>query len=119
MKDDDLVGKLAARARLEPGQVRAVLAALTEVSCEHERSGQPLPLAELGLARCYGFRAGGQTASRQPCDAGVEQLIDDARRHPLGVEFLLEGETGCVAAIFGTHAFAVDAARLRLTSSDA
>lgn len=120
MRDDDLVGKLAARAGLEPGQVRAVLAALAEVSCEHERSGQPLPLAELGLARCYGFRPGApNAASRQHCDSGVEQLIDDARRHPLGVEFLLEGETGCVAAIFGTHAFAVDAARQRLTSSDA
>lgn len=119
MRDDDLVGKLAARAGLEPVQVRAVLAALTEVSCEHERSGQPLPLAKLGLARCYGFRPGARAASRQHCDSRVEQLIDDARRHPLGVEFLLEGETGCVAAIFGTHAFAVDAARQRLTSSDA
>lgn len=119
MKDDDLVGKLAARAGLEPAQVRAVLAALTEVSCEHERSGRPLPMAELGLARCYGFRPGSRPAAeRQPCDSGVEQLIADARRHPLGVEFLLQGEPGCVAAVFGTHAFAVDAARQRLTSSD-
>lgn len=120
MKDDDLVGKLAARAGLEPVHVRAVLAALTEVSCEHEQAGQPLPMAALGLARCHAFRPrASQAASAQACDAGVEQLIAQARRHPLGVEFLLEGEPGCVAAIFGTHAFAVDAARQRLTSSDA
>lgn len=121
MTSGDLVGMLAARAGLEPAQVRAVLAALSEVTCEHERAGQPLPLAALGLARCHGLRpdAGPAAApAQQPCEAAVERLIAEARRHPLGIEFLLEGEPGCVAATFGTHAFTVDAARQRLGSSN-
>ena len=120
MTEAELVGKLAARAGLEPAQVRAVLAALSEVTCEHERAGQPLPLAALGLARCYGFRPAGPavSAAEAPCEAAVERLIAEARRHPLGLQFLLEGEPGCVAATFGTHAFTVDAARQRLGSSN-
>ena len=119
MTERDLVAELADRAQVAPEQVRAVLDALAEVTCEHERAGQALPLAALGLARCYGFRrAAAPSPAQQPCDASVEQLIADARRHPLGIEFLLEGEPGCVAATFGTHAFTVDAARQRLGSSN-
>jgi len=121
MTSGDLVGMLAARAGLEPAQVRAVLAALSEVTCEHERAGQPLPLAALGLARCHGLGPGADQSAapaQQPCEAAVERLIAEARRHPLGIEFLLEGEPGCVAATFGTHAFTVDAARQRLGSSN-
>lgn len=121
MTDRDLVAKLAARAGLEPEQVQDVLAALSEVTCEHERAGQPLPLSQLGLARCYGFRPAGSRATslaEPPCESAVERLIAEARHHPLGLEFLLEGEPGCVAATFGTHAFTVDAARQRLGSSN-
>lgn len=41
----------------------------------------------------------------------VAALIDRAARHPLGVDFLLRGAPGAVAATFGVHAFVVDAAR--------
>ena len=53
-----------------------------------------------------------------PSAADVDALIAAARPHPLGVEFLLTGELGCVAATFHTHAFTVIAARERLAKSE-
>ncbi len=50
----------------------------------------------------------------EPRPGEVDVLIEAARRHPLGLEFLDEGELGCVAVTFGVHAFTVDAARRRL-----
>ena len=41
----------------------------------------------------------------------VEELIVAARKHPLGIEFLLEGDLSSVAIMFGAHAFTVEAAR--------
>ena len=50
--------------------------------------------------------------STQPED--VDQLIDRAREHPLGIDFLQKGMLDSVAAIFGVHAFVVDSARDKL-----
>lgn len=44
----------------------------------------------------------------------VEDLIARARKHPLGLTFLLTGLLGSVAIAFGAHAFTVEAARERL-----
>ena len=44
-------------------------------------------------------------------DPAVLELIEQADRHPLGREFLLEGALDAVAATFATHAFTVDRAR--------
>ena len=44
----------------------------------------------------------------------VEDLIARARKHPLGVGFLLTGLLGSVAVALGAHAFTVEAARERL-----
>lgn len=44
----------------------------------------------------------------------VDDLIARARRHPLGLEFLLTGLLGSVAIALGVHAFTVEAARARL-----
>ena len=44
----------------------------------------------------------------------VDDLIARARKHPLGVDFLLHGYLGTVAISFGAHAFTVEAARARL-----
>lgn len=121
MTESDLVHELAVRAHVAPDQVRAVLDALAELTCEQERAGQPVPLAALGWMRSYDFPPAAGPASPpepQTCEAAVERLIAAARRHPLGLEFLLEGEPGCVAATFGTHAFTVDAVRQRLGSSN-
>jgi hypothetical protein len=52
-----------------------------------------------------------------PTDAEVDALIAKATAHPLGLDYLRDGELGSVAAAFGTHAFTVIAARERLTNS--
>jgi hypothetical protein len=53
-----------------------------------------------------------------PDPAEVGALIESAGGHPLGVDFLLGGELGSVAATFHTHAFTVLAARERLAKSE-
>lgn len=54
----------------------------------------------------------------KPSPQQVEELIAAADKHPLGKEFLLEGDLGAVAITFETHAFTVEAARDRLKDSD-
>ncbi len=49
-----------------------------------------------------------------PTEADVDALIARASADSLGVDFLVNGELGCVAVSFGTHAFTVVAARERL-----
>jgi inosine-uridine nucleoside N-ribohydrolase len=44
----------------------------------------------------------------------VDALIDRAKSHPLGTEFLSQGSLDSVAAAFQAHAFTVEAARERL-----
>lgn len=44
----------------------------------------------------------------------VDDLIARARKHPLGLEFLLSGFLASVAIALGAHAFTVEAARERL-----
>lgn len=46
-----------------------------------------------------------------PSDREVADLIAAAASHPLGIEFLLNGELCAVATMFRVHAFTVDAAR--------
>jgi hypothetical protein len=41
----------------------------------------------------------------------VESLLEAARQHPLGERLLVEGPLDAVAALFGVHAFVIDAAR--------
>lgn len=48
---------------------------------------------------------------QDPAPQKVEELIVAARNHPLGIEFLLEGDLSSVAITFGAHAFTVEAAR--------
>ena len=49
-----------------------------------------------------------------PSDEDVQQLIRRAGGHALGPEFLVNGAQDAVAAVFGVHAFVVDAARAHL-----
>ena len=50
-------------------------------------------------------------APAAPAPPEVHGLVEQARRHPLGLDFLLRGAANAVAATFGVHAFLVDAAR--------
>ncbi len=47
----------------------------------------------------------------------VDELIARAEKHRLGIEFLLDGYLGSVAAEFGAHAFTVEAARAKLRNA--
>lgn len=94
MKDADLVAELASRAHVQETTVRAVLGALAHVADE--------PAEETVAA------AGATTP------LSVDALIERAKAHPLGLDFLLHGHLGSVAATFGAHAFTVEAARDRL-----
>jgi hypothetical protein len=96
MDNIELIEELAARAGVGPEQAKAVLGALASMGGAHGLPGH--------AARFTGLRY-------EPSPLEVERLIDGARAHSLGLRFLLEGELGCVAATFRTHAFTVDAAR--------
>jgi hypothetical protein len=48
----------------------------------------------------------------------VDEVIARARRHPLGLQFLLSGLLTSVAAALGAHAFTVEAARSRLRKQE-
>ncbi|MCE9584833.1 MAG: hypothetical protein K8T20_20270 [Planctomycetes bacterium] len=48
----------------------------------------------------------------------VDELIERAKKHPLGVEFLSRGYLDSVAAGLETHAFTVEAARERLRNEE-
>ncbi|MHC4948244.1 MAG: hypothetical protein ACYTG1_08275 [Planctomycetota bacterium] len=52
----------------------------------------------------------------EPSPVEVEDLIRRAADHDLGTDFLREGALDSVSAIFGVHAFVVDAARARLAA---
>ena len=49
----------------------------------------------------------------------VDDVIARAHEHPLGIDFLLHGQLGCVAVSLGAHAFTVEAARAKLLAANA
>ncbi len=58
-------------------------------------------------------------SSYVPSDREIADLIAAAASHPLGIQFLLEGELCAVATMFRVHAFTVDAARERIRAEGA
>jgi len=54
-----------------------------------------------------------------PSEREISELIAAAAGHPLGIQFLLEGQLCAVATMFQVHAFTVDAARERLRTQGA
>ena len=104
MADPDLIDDLARRAGVSKADAEAVLEALGTLA--PERVSELLHRASPGPAHAptrYLFNA-----------LDVEALIEAARKHPLGLEFLLNGDLSAVAATFQAHAFTVDAAREHL-----
>ena len=53
--------------------------------------------------------------TNKPTSEEVQNLIERAKSHDLGIEFLVNGSLEAVAATFGVHAFVVDGARDRLS----
>jgi hypothetical protein len=50
-----------------------------------------------------------------PTETEIQDLIERANSHNLGIEFLLNGSLDAVAATFGVHAFVIDGARDQLS----
>jgi hypothetical protein len=46
-----------------------------------------------------------------PTSDQIAKLIAAARNHPLGTNFLLEGDLCAVAVIFGAHVFTIECVR--------
>lgn len=47
----------------------------------------------------------------RPAPEDIQELIAAAHEHSMGIDFLLDGDLGSVAAMFRVHAFTVEAAR--------
>ncbi|MFH2202875.1 MAG: hypothetical protein ABIJ96_07160 [Elusimicrobiota bacterium] len=58
----------------------------------------------------------GTFAQYRPSPEEVDALIARAKAHPLGLDYLLEGEADSISATFGVHAFVIDSARDLLTA---
>jgi hypothetical protein len=109
MGDTEFVNELARRAGVSRDDTAAVLEALARFAPGH------LPGAESSSAGDVDFPV---TATMQTGSDEVASLIAEAGRHPLGLEFLLEGDLAAVAITFRSHVFTVEAAR-RLLRPDA
>jgi len=104
MADPKLVDDLARRAGVSRADAEAVLEALGALAPERvPELLRPLSRGPAPAPARYMFNA-----------LDVEALIAAARQHPLGLEFLLNGDLSAVAATFQAHAFTVDAARQQL-----
>jgi hypothetical protein len=104
MADPTLIDDLARRAGVSRADAEAVLEALGTLA--PERVSELLRRSSRGPA---------PAPARYVINAlDVEALLDAARNHPLGLEFLLNGDLSAVAATFQAHAFTVDAARQQL-----
>ena len=110
MNDSHLIAELVRRSKVSPSDAEAVVDALAELAAEGRlgASSRTWPGAEPAA------QATGEPF--MPTRADVDALIATARRHPLGVDFLIGGHLGSVAATFKAHAFTVEAARARLWS---
>lgn len=107
MADSKLIVDLAQRAGVSQADTKAVLDALRALAPERLPSPRP-PIAGPSPA-----------ASRCGTDPDeIETLIARATTHPLGLDFLLDGDLSAVAIMFGAHAFTVDAARRQLRAHE-
>ncbi len=108
MTESELLSEVARRSGVPRTHVEAVLAVLAEIRHEERKEREtPVPPADAGAPLRY-------APSYTPGADEVARLIAAATAHPLGLEFLLEGNLCAVATMFGVHAFTVDAARQRL-----
>ena len=113
MSHSQLIDELVQRANVSPADADAVLAALLELAAEGRLAAAPWAQT-LGAAATSSSPWTPPADRYVPCPSDVEALIAEARRHPLGIDFLLGGHLGTVAVAFKTHAFTVEAARERI-----
>jgi hypothetical protein len=108
MNDAELLRELSFRSGLPETAVVLVVQELRELI----RDGIIDPTALPDFAATLHPAVTDQPDPRDP--SLVEALIAKAKRHPLGMEFLLSGLLASVAIALGAHAFTVEAARAKL-----
>jgi hypothetical protein len=109
MADTEFVNELARRAGVSRADAAAVLEALARFAPENVSGVESSSAADAEFP---------VTPTMRPASDEVASLIAEAGRHPLGLEFLLEGDLAAVAITFRAHVFTVEAAR-RLLRPDA
>jgi len=106
MNHASLVRDVVARTGLPEATVETLVAALADlVRGSHVREadlvgailGSPVPT--------------GPSAADPRDPVAIAELVEKAKAHPLGLDYLRQGHLGSVAATFETHAFTVLAAR--------
>lgn len=106
MNHASLVQDAATRSGLPVSTVESVVGALADLVHHSHMSPDELLHALLGGPDPL------HALSVDPRDPSVvAELVERARAHPLGIDFLKGGHLGSVAATFETHAFSVLAAR--------
>ena len=114
MTEAELLRELSQRTGLPESAAELVLRGLRDLVHEGD-----LEAGEVLAARPEAVAAPPRPPANPEDPRLVEDLIARARRHPLGVEFLLSGLLGSVAIALGVHAFTVEAARRRLRKEEA
>ena len=114
MTEAELLRELSQRTGLPESAAELVLRGLRDLVHEGD-----LEAGEVLAARPEAVAAPLRPPANPEDPRLVEDLIARARRHPLGVEFLLSGLLGSVAIALGVHAFTVEAARRRLRKEEA
>ena len=106
MNHATLVHDAARLSDLPEATVEAVVAALADLVHRSRVSPDELLHALLGAEDALQPRP---VDPRDP--SAVAELVEKAKAHPLGLDYLKGGHLGSVAATFETHAFTVLAAR--------
>jgi hypothetical protein len=116
MNESDVVRELSLKTGLPKSATEAVLKGLREMI--HDGVIDATILVAGGESPVFLPRPVPRAAD--PRDPGlIDDLIARARKHPLGLEFLLSGFLASVAIGLGAHAFTVEAARARLRKEQA
>ena len=106
MNHSSLVKHASSKSGVSEAAVEAVVATLADLVHNGDASGDELLHALLGAA---------EPLHAHPVDPRdpvlVADLVERAKTHPLGLDYLKGGHLGSVAATFETHAFTVLAAR--------
>lgn len=123
MNESELLRELSRKTGLPESAAELILRAERELVHDGVLDPAILTVAQAGAAVTPLLGAGPKLpiiAAKDPKDPSlVEELIARAKRHPLGLEFLLSGLLASVAIALGAHAFTVEAARARLRREQA
>ena len=122
MNESEVIRQLSLRTGLPESAAEAVLLGLRGLARDGEVDGSILS-SDGHAVLADAASAIPLVSQRLPVSAPedprlVDEVIARARRHPLGLQFLLSGLLTSVAVALGAHAFTVEAARSRLRKQE-